>query len=130
MFVDVLGGDGFEREELVDAGVVDEDVEAAEGLGGLRYELGDLGRIGQVGLHGDGLASGGLYSLDEGFGGSSTARVVDHDGGSVGGETLGDGGAYSFGGAGYEGNFSLKIGHGFLLPASGYGDAWATDADA
>ena len=83
MLVDVLGSDGFERKKLVDAGVVDEDVEAAKGLGRGGDELGDLGGIGKVGLHGDGLASGGLDAFDKGFSGSGAAGVVDDDGGAV-----------------------------------------------
>ncbi len=101
----------FEGKELVDTGVVDEDVETAEGLSRCRDELADVSGVGQVGLHGDGFATGGLNALDEGFGGSGAAGVVDDNRGSVGGETLRDGRSYSFGGAGNESDFAMKICH-------------------
>ena len=55
--VEVLGRDLLERGELVDAGVVDEDVELAERLLRLGEEPPDVGLLGDVGLHGDGLAA-------------------------------------------------------------------------
>ena len=44
VLVDVLDGYGFEWKELIDAGVVDKDVEAAEGLGRRGDELGGFGQ--------------------------------------------------------------------------------------
>jgi len=100
VLVDVLGRDGFQGKELVHAGVVDEDVDTTEGLGCCGDEFGDVSGIGEVGLHGDCFAAGGLDAFDEGFGGLGAAGVVDDDGGSVCGETLGDGCTDSLGGAG------------------------------
>ena len=57
LLVEVFGGDGFERRELVDAGVVHQDVELAERLLGLREEPPDVGFLGEVGLHRDRLAA-------------------------------------------------------------------------
>ena len=58
LLVEVLGGDVFQRGELVDAGVVDQDVELAERL----LRLGEQPSgcppvLADVGLHGDGLAA-------------------------------------------------------------------------
>lgn len=113
VFVDVLDGYGFEWKELVDAGVVDKDVEAAESLGCRGDELAYFGRIGQIGLDGDGFTAGGLDPFDEGFSGSGAAGVVDDDGGAVRGQTLCDGCSYAFRGASYDCDFTFKIGHCF-----------------
>src|SRR5258708_21777319 len=77
VLIDVLDGDCFQWEELVDAGVVDEDVETAEGLDRRGDELGGLIWFGQIGLDGYGLAAFGLNALGERFGGGGAARVVD-----------------------------------------------------
>ena len=55
----VLFGDGFDRRELVDAGVVDQDVEAAELLDGCVDDALRLGGLGDVAADGDGFAAGG-----------------------------------------------------------------------
>jgi hypothetical protein len=68
VLIDVFDGDGFDRKELIDAGVVDEDVETAEGFSRRRDELADVGGVGQVGLDGHGFAAGGLNALGESFG--------------------------------------------------------------
>ena len=57
LLVKVLGGHVLERRELVDAGVVDQDVEPAERLLRLGEEPLDVGLLGHVRLHRDGLAA-------------------------------------------------------------------------
>ena len=122
VFVDVLSGDGFERKKFVDAGVVDEDVEAAKGFGRRGDELGDLGGIGQVGLHGNSLAGCGLNLLDKCLGGGGAAGVVDYHRGAVCGEALRNGRSYSFRGPGDECDFTLKIGHCSSYSRTNYAD--------
>ena len=61
--VEVLGGDGVERREFEDAGVVDEDVDLAELLDGGGDESVDLILFGDVGADGDGLAAGAGNAL-------------------------------------------------------------------
>ena len=57
LLVEVLGCDGSDGLEVVDAGVVDEDVDLAVGLFGLGEELLDVFELGDVALDGDGLAA-------------------------------------------------------------------------
>ena len=109
--VEVLLGDLLERRHLVDAGVVDQDVEMAVSLdGGVDDGLG-VGGLGDVALDGDGLAAGGGDGLDDLVGAGLAGGVVDDDGRAVGGQRLGDGGADALGGAGDDGDFSGKLAH-------------------
>jgi hypothetical protein len=93
------------------AGVVDDDVEAAEGLFGLGEKPGDVGGFADIGLDGEGLAAGGGDAGDDLRGGGGVARVVDDDGRAFGGEAGGDGGADAAGGTGDEGDFGEEGGH-------------------
>ncbi len=88
------------------AGVVDEDVDVAEGGLGFGEELLGAGGGGEVGLEGVGAASGGG---DGGGGvGGGAAVAVDGDGGSGLRERGGDGGAETSGGSGDEGGFIVE----------------------
>ena len=87
----VLFGDVPEGGALFDAGVVDEDVAAAQLLPGLIDEVLGVGHLGDVGLDEDGLVAG---SLDLGFGlvgGLDVVTVVDDAVGALLGAALGDG---------------------------------------
>ena len=109
--VEVFFGDGLDGRELVDAGVVDEDVEAAEVLdGGVDDALG-LGGLGDVAADGDGLAAGGGDGGDDGVGAGLAGGVVDDDGGAFGGERFGDGGADALGCAGDDCDFACELAH-------------------
>jgi hypothetical protein len=77
--VEVLRGDAAEGLEVVDASVVDEDIELAEGGFGLGEEAGDVFGVRDVSLDGDGLAAFGLDVGDDGVGACLTAGVVDDD---------------------------------------------------
>src|SRR6188768_3905215 len=90
--------DGLERLELVDARVVHEDVEPAEGGLGFGDEAGDVSGLGDVALNGDGLAAGGDDLGDNLVSTGLAGGIVDDDGSSGGGEVLGDGGADALGG--------------------------------
>jgi len=75
---ELLGG-GFERCELIDAGVVDGDVELAEGFDGLGEETRDISLLRDVALHGDGFTARGGDSFDDLVGGFLARGVVDYD---------------------------------------------------
>ena len=115
LLVEVLRRDGFEGRELVDAGVVDQDVELAEGLDGGVDDGLRVGGLGDVSVDGDGLAAGLGDGVDDGVGAGLAGGVVDDDGGARGGEGLGDGGSDALGGAGNDGDFSCKFAHLNLL---------------
>ena len=91
--MEVLGRYLFQRLELIDAGVVDQDVEPAEGFFGFGEETADVGLIGEVGLHGDGLAAVALDLTHNAVGTVLARAVVDDDGGALGGEVQRDRGA-------------------------------------
>ena len=107
----MLFGDVFERREFVDAGVVDEHVEAAVGFFGFGEEAGDVGLFGDVGLDGDGFAAVGGDFGDDFVGAGFAGGVVDDDGGAFGGERFGDGCADAFGGAGDDRDLIFEFGH-------------------
>ena len=69
----------------------------------------DFGGLGDVGLHGDGLASGGGDLRDDLVGAGLAGGVVDDDRRAFGGEVLGDGGADAFGGSGDDGDFPCEF---------------------
>ena len=101
----------FDGGELVDAGVVDEDVEAAEVLdGGVDDALG-FGGLGDVATDGDGLATGGGDGDDDGVRAGLAGGVVDDDGGAFGGERFGDGGSDTLGCASDDCDFTCELAH-------------------
>ena len=112
--VKVILGDVFEGRELVNARIVHQDVELAIGLLGLCKEALDVSSLGDVSLNGNGFAAvGDDFSNDlvrAGFAGC----VIDHDGGSLGRETLGDAGSNTLGGSSDDGDFILKFAHDVL----------------
>ena len=113
--MEVLGGYGFEGLEIVDAGVVHQNVHLAVGGFGLGEESRDVGGFGDVGLHGDGFAALGCDVLHNGVGAGFAAGVIDDDGSAFGCQMFGDGGADSLGGSGNYRYFSSEFAH-FLFP--------------
>ena len=109
--VELLFGDGLDGGELVDAGVVDENVETAEVLDGRVDDALGFGGLGDVAADGDGLATGGGDGGDDGFGAGLAGGVVDDDGCAFGGERLGDGGADTLGCAGDDCDFACELAH-------------------
>jgi hypothetical protein len=109
--VEVLLGDVFQRRELVDAGVVDQDVHAAERLLGLVEQTGDVGALGHVALDGDGLAAGGGDLGHHLVGALAAGGVVDRHGRALGGQGLGDGGPDALRRAGHDGGLACKLAH-------------------
>jgi uncharacterized oxidoreductase len=92
------------------ARVVDQDIDGAEGRFGCIEQCLDRRRIGDVGLHGDGLAAGGRDRVHHGVGVFLFARVIDDDAQAVGGEPPGDGRADAARGARDDGDFVVDIG--------------------
>jgi len=84
-FLEVVVGLGRldEGRVLLDAGVVDEDVAAAELRPGLLDEVLDVGELGDVGVERDGLTAGSLDLRLDGSGGIGVTEEVDHDGGTL-----------------------------------------------
>ena len=80
LLVEVLGRDDFDGSEVVDAGVVDEHIDGAELLHGLRDERPDGIGIGEVGLDGNGLAAGSVDFGNDLFCVGLAAGIVDGDG--------------------------------------------------
>jgi hypothetical protein len=68
LLVEVVNGDGFQGGELIDARVVDEDIDAAEGFLGGGEECLNLRGVRDIGLYGLRLASGGGDAFDDGIG--------------------------------------------------------------
>ena len=116
MLVEMLRRDGLERRELVDARVVDEDVDRAERLDGLGDHAFHVFGIGQVAVDGDGFATLGDDGGDHAVGGLFAGAVVDGNRRTLGGEPSRDFGTDAFGCAGYERNFAFEsLGHRMLF---------------
>ena len=112
-------GDVPEVSAFLDAGVVDEDVAAAELIPGGVDEGLAAGGFGDVGLHGDGLSAslGGDLFLGI-FGAFGVAVVVDDEGCAFAGEADGDGLADAGGGSCDDGDFACKTTFGHACDAS------------
>ncbi|MOA20137.1 hypothetical protein D3C78_1405620 [compost metagenome] len=92
------------------AGVVDDDVDAAEAFHrGLDEAVGEV-RSGDAAHAGDGFAAGGADFRDHFLGGSGV-QVVDHDFRAIGGQLQGDLTADAAAGAGYQGDFAFELFH-------------------
>ncbi|MGY4431481.1 hypothetical protein ACVWWO_003958 [Bradyrhizobium sp. F1.13.1] len=113
--MEMLGRDGLERRELVNAGVVDEDVDGAERLHGLGDNVFHIFGFGQIALDGDGFATLGDDGGDHAVRSLLAGAVVDGDRRTLGREPGRDFGTDAFGCAGHERNFSFEsLGHHIL----------------
>jgi hypothetical protein len=97
-----------ELEGLLDPGVVDQQVEPAEGLADLGEAALDVGLDRDVHLDGHRAPAGGLDGSDHRAAVVDLAAVVDGDRGAVGGELEGGPLAYAGGGAGDQGAAPLE----------------------
>ena len=113
----VLFGEGIDGEELLDAGVVDEDVEVAEVLDGCVDEALSLSGLRDIATDGDGFATGGCDGGDHIVRTSLAGGVVDDDGGALRGERFGDGGSDTLGCAGDDCDFTCELAH-IYIPLS------------
>ena len=88
--VPAVGGEVGDGGGVLDAGVVDEDVEVAEFGFGAVDEGGDGGRVEEVGLVVEGADALGLDGLEEAVDQGLVAEAVEHDVRALGGEGAGD----------------------------------------
>ena len=78
-----------------DAGIVDDDIDSAKAFFRFVEKRGDFRRNGNIGLYGHSPPARGSDFLDDIFGVSGVAGVVDDDSETVRSEAFGDGGANS-----------------------------------
>ena len=97
--------------ELVDARVVDKDVETTEVFDGSVDEAFGFRSLGYVSADGDGLATCLGDCANDGIGTGLARCVVDDDGGAFGGERFSNGGSDSLGSAGDDCDFSCELAH-------------------
>ena len=123
VFVEMLFGNGFQRREIVNSRIVDQDVEATERLLGFREECLNFRLFRNIGFHRDGLATVLRDLRDDGFRAFLAGRIIDDHRGAFRGEMLGDGGANAFGCSGDDCNFSFDFFHNdFQFLVGGEGD--------
>jgi hypothetical protein len=86
----IFFGDVPEFGALFDAGIVDEDVDAAKLPFGFGDEAFAVGNFGNVALNGDGLAAVRFKIVDNFLRAGLIGKITDGNGGAVGDKTLGD----------------------------------------
>ena len=86
LLVEVLVGDGLDGGELVDAGVVDQDVEAAIVLDGGVDDALRVGGLGDVAPTATALPPASVMASTTTVGAGLAGGVVDDDGGASGGQ--------------------------------------------
>ncbi len=99
----------FERGKLVDAGVVDQAVELAEGLRRFGEQTLDILRLGHVRLDRDRFAAVARDRRDDAVGTGLAGGIVDHHSGPLVGEVPGDRGADPLGSARHEGDLASQL---------------------
>ena len=119
LLVEVLGRHLLERGELVDARVVDQDVEPAERLLRLGEQAEDVGGIGHVRLHGDRLAPLGGDLGHDAVRAFLAGGVVDDHGRPRLGQVFRDGGTDALGRAGDDGDLARESLRHCLAPVNG-----------
>jgi hypothetical protein len=107
--VEMLLGDLFEREEFINARVVDKNVELAKGLLRFGKQAFDVRFLGDVRLHRNRLAALRGDFADDLVRAGLAGSVVDDDGRAVRGELFGDGSADAFGRACDHGHFARQF---------------------
>src|SRR5689334_412226 len=98
----MLRRDIFEREEFVDAGIVDEDVEPAEGLLRFCEEPANVCFVREVRLNGDCLAAIAIDLADDAIRALFAGAIVDDHRSSLGGQMQRDGSPDSLGSPGHD----------------------------
>jgi hypothetical protein len=115
LLVEVLLGDVFERRELVDAGIVHQDVERAERLLRLGEQALDVRLSRDIGLHRNGLAALAGDLGHHAVGAVLAGGVVDDDRRAFIRQMLGDGGANPLGCPGHDRHLVRELAH-VLVP--------------
>src|SRR4029077_767031 len=113
--VEFVLGDVFERLEPIDAGVVHQHVEPAEGLLGLVEQMPDVGGFRHVAFDGNRLAALGLDVGDDALGALAARRIIHRHRSAGRAQAPGYAGADAFRRAGHDGHLALEIAHDFLL---------------
>src|SRR5262245_26098244 len=107
----------LERREIVDSGIVHQDINLAKSFLGFRKKVLNLRLLRDIGLHRDSFAAAasnvGHYTVCTSFAGG----IVDDHGRTLGGQVFSNGSSDALRGTGYDGYFVLKFAH-FLLSLS------------
>ena len=119
--MEVLGRHVFERGELVDARIIDQDVELTECLLRLGEEPMDVGLVGDVCLHGDRPAALGGDFRDDAVGARLARAVVNDHGRTLSRQVLRDRRTDPLGGPRDDCNFCSKFRHQNVSPSGGSG---------
>jgi hypothetical protein len=107
----MLFADLFKRRELIDARVVDEDIETSVRFdGGIDNAL-CVGGLLDIAAHGDRVAAGLRNGGDDCISACLAGGVVDDDRRAFRGERFSNGRADTFRCAGYDGYFAGELGH-------------------
>ena len=101
--------------KLIDAGVVDEDVDLAEGLFGFGEEALCVRCLGDIALYGNGFAALGGDVRNDLVRACLAGCIVDDDLGAGGSEVAGDLRTDALGRASNDGDLTLKLAHGAVL---------------
>ncbi len=109
LFVKMLRRDIFQRLEIVDAGVVHQDIQFVVCLFRFREQLLHFGGPGKIRLDADGLAAVLLDAGHDALGPFFAGAVVNDDRRTFGGELFGDFGADAFGCPGDDGDFASEL---------------------
>ena len=86
----------FERGEVIDTGVVNDNIEASVILYGRIDESLGLGSFGDISLHGNGLAARRINGVYDGIRARLTGCIADYDGCAFRGQRFRDSGSNSF----------------------------------
>src|ERR1700733_6578549 len=103
--MEVVLGDRLDRSEFINAGIVNQDVEASVIFDGGVNDSVRAGGFGYVALYGDGGPAGFLNGGDDVISPGLTRSIVDHDGGAFCGQGFNDTSADAFGCAGNDCDF-------------------------
>lgn len=111
MLLEVLRCHGFDRQKLVDAGIVDENIQATEGALSFGEDAGYFLRFCYIALNGDGFATLLVDPLNYGIGAGLAACVGDDNGCAFFGKMLRNGSANSLGGSGDDRDLPVQFAH-------------------
>ena len=109
VFVELFLGDLFKWRPVVNSGVVDQDIDLAEGLLCCGKESFDFRLLGDVRLYGDRFAAALCDFVNDAIGAFFGGRVIDDDGCTFSRKLFCDVGADSFRRTGYDCDFSCKF---------------------
>ena len=109
VFVELFLGDLFKWRPVVNSGVVDQDIDLAEGFLCCGKESFDFRLLGDVRLYGDRFAAALCDFVNDAIGAFFGGSVIDYDGCAFSRELFCDVGADSFLRTGYDRDFSCKF---------------------